>query len=225
MRRGRIIIVAGVLAAALLGPTPVAAGAPSHVGDYCPKRWAAIVYGTSGADTYQTVSVGGKISCYFGLGGADRITGRHTWESIIGGAGADVIHGLGGSNGGDSIDAQGGNDTVYAGDGGPAETFGGAGSDTLVGGTGEQDMFGGPVCTETSYWGFSFNASSDACSIDGADNLSGAGGDDWLWESNSDNRADGSPDVLDGGPGNDYCAVGPEDVATNCETVAVLSAH
>lgn len=219
MTKRMALIVAAAALAVWAAPTAGAVTIP-HRADYCPASWYVVHVGTNGPDTY-TVGVPSvaKWPCYFGAGGADHVTGSTWIDAIVGGGGADVLNGRGGA---DSIDGQGGNDTVST-TGAPGVLYGGNGSDTVTGGPGEQDIFGGGVCTETSYWGFGGGPSTDPCNVgDGSDHLYGMGGDDWLWESNSDQHGDGVVDYLDGGPGNDFCAAEAIDVVTGCETVERL---
>jgi Ca2+-binding RTX toxin-like protein len=199
---------------------PAHASLPADASDYCPKRYYTVVSGTAGADAYTFPESPVPWVCYFALGDADRITGSTWIDTAILGPGNDTANMRGGA---DSVDGNGGSDVIDGGAGGPTVLFGGYGNDTLTGGGAEDDLFGGEVCSETTYWGFTGNPSTAACGNGGSDHLYGAGGNDWLWESNSDNTGDGSYDYLDGGAGNDYCAVESTDTAVNCETVVILT--
>lgn len=105
-------------------------------------------------------------------------------ELIMGGPGADVIHGNGGDDllvGGDEPDWLGG-DQIHGGPGNDT-LLGGAGRDYLYGGAGDDNVSGG--------------ADRDALySFDGADTLDGGDGDDYL-------QGSGGNQVLFGGNGDD----------------------
>jgi Ca2+-binding RTX toxin-like protein len=129
----------------------------------------------------------------------------------------------------DTYDGQTGNDYLDGGHGNDV-LYGGLGADEIHGGTGSDSIFGSDYCTETGMWGFWGLYSSDpqvACSVgDGGDTMYGGAGNDWIWDSNSDQHADGVADYIDGGAnstnGVDTCTGGAEDTFVNCETVHVV---
>lgn len=152
--------------------------------------------------------------------GRDDGQGKSGTDNVLAGGGPDTLDGGGyldgmnGQNGDDSLVGGQGNDILYGGDG----------DDTVVGGGGHDSLFGGDFSRASDYYGF--NWPGPQCEVypeceeargDAGDTLDGGDGDDWLWESNSDHVSDDVVDYLDGGPGYDYCAYGPEDVAVNCE--------
>jgi Ca2+-binding RTX toxin-like protein len=182
---------------------------------------------SSGTPTQDTYSGERWPSCYLGRGGSDTVDLGGRWQDrIFGGAGGDTIN-LG--RGYDSAIGNSGHDEIY-GEKQIDVLYGGSGNDLLDGGPGHDSLFGGGFCQETWYFGFLPHSQPDslrptvACGWGGSDTLRGGEGDDWLWESNSDNHGDGLPDHLDGGPGYDYCAVEPGiDTWTDCEVVRELA--
>lgn len=146
--------------------------------------------------------------------GPDRLVGNDGADDISGGPGPDRIQGgtgddqLSGQTGNDSLLGQDGNDRL-AGGGGNDLVAGGAGSDVLLGGSGRDRLLG-----ESSNVGSGddtlFGGSGDDLLISGffSDQFFGGSGDDVL-------RLRFPPvgipvpqsHRLDGGPGNDRCAV------------------
>lgn len=139
-----------------------------------------------------------------------------------------------GSNPWGSANTKGGADTIR-GRGGVDILFGGNNADEIFAGPGADNIFGGDFCRETGYWGFQERADREGwpdlsdreCNVgpNEADRLHGGDGDDWIWESNSDNYSDGYEDLIWCGAGYDIAAVGEEDtivVPGDCEVVHVL---
>lgn len=121
----------------LLGPSGVLLGA--NVDDVVDLR-VEDVTGTlntgggkdyvQGADTGETIRLGGGGDKCLGGGGNDRLFGGRGNDTLIGGAGRDKLDGGGGN---DRLVGNGGNDTLY----------GGAGRDTLIGSAGSDTLTGG----------------------------------------------------------------------------------
>ena len=136
---------------------------------------------------------------YVGTAAADSLTGSADDESFKGFAGADVI---GGGPGRDAIDGGDGADTIRGGDGAD-RLNGGRGRDTIGGGAGADTINGGA----------------------GADVIQGGAGRDTIAAGAGDDVvrvwADGTPDVVDCGGGNDRAVIGSSDTATRCETVII----
>lgn len=151
------------------------------------------------ATTLQVSADIAEDGTFIGTAGSDTVTGTDADESFKGYAGADTI---GGGPGRDTIDGGDGRDTIRGGDG--ADTLnGGHGRDTIGGGAGRDTINGG--------------AGNDVIQGGaGRDTISAGPGDDIVrvW-------ADGSPDVVDCGGGDDRAVIGSTDTATRCETVIV----
>jgi Ca2+-binding RTX toxin-like protein len=219
------VVVAGSVAAALLlmtigvsaeaGPaTAVSPAEPGVVPDVVVTMPAtpifdsappARVLGLPSEETFAgttTLLVSAAIAedgRYVGTAAADSVTGTAADESFKGYAGADTI---GGGPGRDTIDGGDGADTIRGGDG--ADTLnGGRGRDTIGGGAGADTINGGA----------------------GADIIQGGAGRDTVAAGAGDDIvrvwADGTPDTVDCGGGNDRAIIGSSDTATGCETVVV----
>ena len=152
-----------------------------------------------GTPTLLVSAVMAEDGNYVGTAGADTVTGTADDESFKGYAGADTI---GGGPGRDTIDGGDGADTIRGGDG--ADTLnGGRGRDTIGGGAGADTINGGA----------------------GADIIQGGAGRDTVAAGAGDDIvrvwADGMPDRVDCGDGNDRAIIGSSDTATGCETVVV----
>ncbi|SNS47334.1 calcium-binding protein [Tropicimonas sediminicola] len=133
------------------------------------------VTGTNGDDV-QHGGAGNDV--LRGLGGRDDITGRGGVDVIYGGKGNDRLDGGGGA---DTIEGNGGKDTLIG--GGDTDSLrGGGGNDRIVGGTGDDRLFG------------------DA----GADRLIGGGGHDTLTGGTGN-------DILTGGKGGDHFIISAGD--------------
>lgn len=136
---------------------------------------------------------------YVGTYGPDSMTGTDADESFKGYGGNDTI---GGGPGRDTIDGGEGADTIHGGDG--ADTLnGGPGGDSIGGGAGD-DIINGGAGADVIQGGA------------GRDTVAAGAGDDIVrvW-------ADGSPDVVDCGGGDDRAIIGSSDSTTGCETVVV----
>ena len=146
--------------------------------------------------------VSGRISAdgrFIGSSGADTVTGTDADEIFQGNAGGDTI---GGGPGRDTIDGGEGADTLRGGNGAD-ELNGGPGRDTIGGGAGA-DVINGGAGADIIQGGA------------GRDTVNAGAGDDIVrvW-------ADGTPDVVDCGSGDDRAVIGSTDTATRCETVVV----
>ena len=151
------------------------------------------------ASTLRVSAEIGEDGVFKGTSGPDLVTGTEADETFKGYAGADTI---GGGPGRDTIDAGDGADTIRGGDG--ADTLnGGHGRDTIGGGAGA-DVINGGAGADVIQGGA------------GRDTVSAGPGDDIVrvW-------ADGTPDVVDCGGGDDKAVIGSTDTATRCETVVV----
>jgi beta-lactamase regulating signal transducer with metallopeptidase domain len=149
----------------------------------------------------DTIFVSGRITNgrFIGTAGADSVTGTDANERFDGFGGGDTIGGGPGRdtiNGGDGADTLRGGDGADRIDGGPGRDVigGGAGADVIEGGAGEDIIQGGA----------------------GRDTVDAGPGDDVvrLW-------ADGTPDAVDCGSGDDRAVIDSTDTATRCETVVV----
>ncbi len=141
----------------------------------------------------DTIFVSGRIS-------AD---GRY-----IGTAGADSVTG---TDADETFDGLAGGDTIG---GGPGRDIirGGEGADTIRGGEGADEIDGGPG-RDTIGGGAGADIIQGGA---GRDTVNAGPGDDIVrvW-------ADGMPDVVDCGDGEDRAVIGSTDTATSCETVVV----
>ena len=166
---------------------------------------AARVLGLPSEETFAgttTLLVSAAIAedgSYVGTAAADTVTGTAADESFKGYAGADTI---GGGPGRDTIDGGDGADTIRGG-GGADRLNGGRGRDTIGGGAGADIINGGA----------------------GADIIQGGAGRDTVAAGAGDDIvrvwADGTPDTVDCGGGNDRAVIGSSDTAISCETVVV----
>lgn len=141
---------------------------------------------TSGNDTY--VNSAASDQSVDGLGGSDKITTGDGNDTLVGGAGAELMNGMGGN---DSLYGDSGADTVYGGDGDDS-LFGGADADKLYGDAGH-DVLRGDDGTDYLYGGAGDDALNGG---DGADQLYGEAGHDLL-------EGDAGTDLLYGGAGDD----------------------
>ncbi|RPE66987.1 hemolysin type calcium-binding protein [Pacificibacter maritimus] len=176
-------------------------------------------YTDADGDEITNYNAGGLFGGY--QSGDDVIYGNGGDDTINAGSGNDVISG---GEGNDTIDGQAGNDTI-SGDAGDDTIYGGAGNDVIGGGEGNDIIFGG-AGNDTIYGG----AGNDIITGgDGADIVYGGDGNDvWLSDgetSTSSSASDevyleggddyaqigyftvGTPDILDGGEGNDTVAL------------------
>lgn len=138
-----------------------------------------VIIGSYGDDVIDLQSANGPVA-YFGLAGADQVTGSAFADLIHGGGGNDVLWGMAGD---DEIVAHGGADQLLGGDG--ADLLrGGDGNDAVHGQDGDDQMHGD----------------------NGNDALYGGAGDDGIFGGYGDDLLIGGEgsDVLDGGPGNDH---------------------
>jgi hypothetical protein len=171
--------------------------------DGAPPPPPVVVPGTTTDATATTTRfVSGRISAsghYTGTAGADTVTGTDADETFVGNAGGDTI---GGGPGRDTIDGGEGADTLRGGSGAD-EINGGPGRDTIGGGAGA-DVINGGAGADVIQGGA------------GRDTIDAGAGDDIVrvW-------ADGTPDIVDCGSGDDRAVIGSTDTATRCETVVV----
>ncbi|MGI9434687.1 MAG: putative Ig domain-containing protein, partial [Geminicoccaceae bacterium] len=139
-----------------------------------------------------------------GLGGADRIDGGAGDDSLSGGRGKDTLIG---ADGDDVIDGGSSHDTL----------FGGAGDDTLIGGSasggGKNTEIGG---NDTLNGGDGFDTLFGG---DGADTLFGGADDDVLEGGTGNDRLDGGAgaDIIDGGAGSDRLSYENSDQAVHVD--------
>lgn len=197
------------------------AGMPDCDTDYF--SWDIKHYGDT-ANTIDRSSSAVPVCYDMGLG-ADTMTGSSFTDNLFGRDGNDELSGgpsldnLHGGLGADDLFGDGGNDIMY----------GSYGNDELNGGNGNDSLFGGGWCNASDHYNFDsyisgYDVTTIPCAWGGQDILIGGDGNDWIWESNTDGPvSDGVYDEIYGGAGtNDYCAVGPEDFVTGCETVVEL---
>ena len=175
--------------------TPTVRTAPSTSPSAVPLE------GTTAAAT-NMLRVSGDIAqdeIFIGTSAADSIAGTGADESLKGYAGADR---LGGGPGRDTIDGGPGADIIR----------GGAGADTLNGGPG-RDIIGGGAGADTINGGAGDDIIQGGA---GRDSVAAGAGDDIVrvW-------ADGTPDTVDCGSGDDRAVIGSTDSASGCETVVV----
>lgn len=166
--------------------------------------------------------------------GASARGAEGTLYERLGTAGDDTM--IGGPPPGGGMAGLGGNDTLISEGRQKDFLYGGEGDDLLEGHKNlegipsSDDLFGAGFCRETGYYGFERTAERESwpdpatldCNIDGADVLRGGAGDDWLWESNSDQTGDGQVDLLHGGPGFDVCVAEAIDTVRECEDVRII---
>jgi len=200
--------------------------------DNCAKGLAGndIIYGED-VSTLQDV--------LFGQGGADDIFGYDGVDVLHGGAGNDYIEGnavtdyLYGGNGDDEIYGGASADDIFGGDmctenpepvGSPPTYYGAAGIGTNYYPYDPYDFdrsdgWGGDDLT---YYPDIYALPDCSAAVGGADTIYAGGGDDYIWEGNSDNWSDGEADYIDCGAGDsDHVEYGPEDTVVNCELDAV----
>jgi beta-lactamase regulating signal transducer with metallopeptidase domain len=146
-----------------------------------------------------TLPAASDLNLFVGTAAANAFTGTAAGDTIAGHGGADN---LGGGPGGDTIRGGNGPDKIRGGNGADklagnagADTIGGgAGNDSIDGGRGNDIIQGGP----------------------GRDTIDAGAGDDIVrsW-------ADGVPDQVDCGSGEDKAVIGSVDSAVHCEVVVV----
>jgi Ca2+-binding RTX toxin-like protein len=209
--------------------------------DYSGRQSPLVVTMQSGADDGQageSDNVGSglaDIEDMYAGNGDDNITGTDNpidWNEIRGGAGNDVVAGLGGD---DNLRGQDGTDTLLGGDG----------TDTLQGNPGNDSLDGGPGTDWITFGAapasVTANLSSGTATGDGTDTilsvenligsrfgdgltgnglgnvLEGRAGNDALSGLAGNDRLDGGigTDSLDGGSGTDICLAG--ETVTGCE--------
>lgn len=146
-------------------------------------------------DALQVVSTDG--ATVIATDGIQHIFGNVGEDTLVGGAGDDIIQG---SDGADFFEGNGGNDTMIGG-AGEDEFYGGTGNDVLQGEDGHDLLFG-DAGDDTLIGG----AGDDILmGGEGNDGISAGAGDDLLTGDAGDDAlmaGDGN-DVLDGGAGND----------------------
>ena len=130
-------------------------------------------------DVANTIIMGAGNDIVRGLGGNDQIMGDLGRDTVYGGAGSDSIEG-GFSD--DRLFGEGGNDSM-TGDSAVDYLDGGIGNDTLRGGTGSDSVYGG-------------DGNDSVLGNTGVDFLFGGDGDDWMSPGNG-------ADEARGGNGND----------------------
>ncbi len=189
------VAVAVPMVAASGSATPTVGTAPSASPSAVPLE------GTKAA-AVNMLRVSGDIApdaILIGTSAADAIAGTGADESLKGHAGADR---LGGGPGRDSIDGGPGADIIR----------GGAGADTLNGGPG-RDIIGGGAGADKINGGAGDDIIQGGA---GRDSVAAGAGDDIVrvW-------ADGTPDIVDCGSGDDRAVIGSTDIASDCETVVV----
>lgn len=184
--------------------------------------------GTSGHDVIS--ALGADDSAY---GVSSGLPDVKDW--ICGGTESDFLNG---GHGNDWLDGERGNDRLDGLDG-QDRLFGGGGNDWITPHSGSDFADGGPGADDIEN-GFdrSLRWNSDTLhGGDGGDSVrsaiggGGAWGSDALYGDAGNDEVDGrdsfeeassTPDLVDGGPGNDRCVVDPDDTVVNCEDVTVV---
>lgn len=201
----------------------------------CFGREATIV-GTSGDDQFPDAVNGTTASdVIHALAGHDAVYALGLEQDPDQELGDDFI--CAGTGSDDPVDGGGGNDHIAGGPGSDG-LFGNGGNDTIFGGFGSDEIEshdgrdvagGGPgideICASRGHdviRGAEGNDLIGGCGdpSTGVDRYLGGPGDDQIFS--TDVPAQDSPDVVNGGSGNDTCRIDPEDTATNCETVEVV---
>jgi hypothetical protein len=137
--------------------------------------------------------------------------GTATADTFVGSDADETVYGLGGA---DRLGGGPGRDVIHGGDG--ADTVrGGSGADRLGGGAG-QDRLGGGAGADIINGGAGDDVIQGGA---GRDTIHAGAGDDVVrtW-------ADGTPDEVDCGSGDDRAVIGNTDTATHCEVVIVREA-
>jgi Ca2+-binding RTX toxin-like protein len=127
---------------------------------------------------------------------APPVVGTPSADTLAGGASRDRVNGAGGA---DTVSGAAGNDDVS----------GGAGADQVDGGPGQDTVMGGPG-NDTANGGAGNDRVLDT---QGTDTLNGGQNSDLIAS------RDGSPDVVNCGPGEDVAVVDPNDTVHGCEHV------
>ena len=195
-----------------------------------------LINGGGGSDTASYASAGGSVTVDLDLQTASGANGNDTLVSIENATGSafnDTLSGdvnantLNGSGGNDRILGNGGNDIIDGGSGADYIT-GGNGNDAIAGGTGNDRV--GYYQTNAALGGATVSlltliaqnvGSQGMDTLSGvehvsgtpfADNLTGDGGDNWLWGAAATiavgNVSATNNDTLSGGGGNDLLTVG-----------------
>ena len=158
-----------------------------------------IAYGLGGTDTVdysaETAGVQVDLNHDYGIDGSGSIDYFMDFESVIGSAHDDVIHG---DNGANVLTGKDGADDLR-GHGGTDELHGGTGADKLIGGADNDTLYGD--AGNDILWGDAAGAGG----AEGDDLLFGGAGDDYLYgEGGADDlRGDDGNDRLYGGIGDD----------------------
>ena len=155
---------------------------------------------------------------------------------ICGGTESDGLHG---DDGNDWIDGERGNDYMVGHDG-QDRLFGSGSNDRITPHCGSDFADGGPGAdliendldravrwsSDTLHGGKGgdiVGEDSVRGHATGSDALYGDAGNDKLDGRDSFEEASSTPDLVDGGPGNDQCWADPDDTVINCEEVTVVS--
>ena len=232
MRRGLAVIT--IAAVGLLPMPATAQTAPTCFG------MEVTILGTEGKDQLFGGSGHDVISA---LGEHDYVRGFEGWydpdlkDWICGGTGPDALNG---DSGNDWIDGEQGEDYI-GGDDGQDRLFGGGGNDTINGHWGSDFVDGGPGADlirndhdRAVRWSSDILHGGEGGDIVGEDSVHGhATGSDALYGDAGNDNVDGrdwlheegpsTPDLVDGGPGNDRCWADPDDTVINCEEITIVS--
>jgi Ca2+-binding RTX toxin-like protein len=204
---GVVSLVFSVVAGALAGGVPAAAGPPNCWGALATiDDSSGKIMGTNGDDVIVGDDGANAIN---GKGGNDKICGFGGNDTITGGAGDDDLHGF---DGNDILNGDAGEDFLEGGTG-DDHLVGDLGDDTLDGGDGEDYLLG-------DVWGTDGTEGGD-------DVLHGGDNDDELYgnDGNDDLFGEGGTDELDGGAGTDFCAQNG-NILTACDkTFAPVIVH
>jgi Ca2+-binding RTX toxin-like protein len=184
------------------------------------------LFGTPGHDVISALGADDLVRG-FEQGGDD----LKDW--ICGGTESDRIFG---DDGNDWIDGERGYDTIN-GDNGQDRLFGGGGNDTIHPNWGSDFVDGGPGAdivsngqdrsprwtTDTLHGGEAGDSVGSVAEGVGSDALYGDAGNDKVDGTDWINEASSTPDLVDGGPGNDRCWADPDDTVVDCEDVTVVN--
>jgi Ca2+-binding RTX toxin-like protein len=211
------------VAALTLTAFPAAADhAADPPGDCQYHPGSRIAHGTTSRDVVNLHDGSGFDDCYDARDGNDDVFAQGGLDNVWGGNGNDLLDG---GAGGDGMNGEAGTDELIGRDGHDT-MYGGGGNDTLSAQEGPDDLFGGGFCNETDHYGFDsfpeYDVTNVPCGGGGSDVLQGGPGNDWLWESNSDQVGDNEVDQLWGGGGYDICTIEAIDTAVDCEEVHIV---
>lgn len=231
----RVLTVIAIAATGLLPLPATAQTVPTCFG------MEVTILGTEGKDQLFGGSGHDVISA---LGEHDYVRGFEGWydpdlkDWICGGTGSDSLHG---DSGNDWVDGERGYDYIV-GDDGQDRLFGSGGNDSINPHWGSDFADGGPGAdniANTHDRSLRWNSDTlhggeggDSVGGDltgshteavGSDALYGDAGNDEIDGRDWFNEASSTPDLVDGGPGNDQCLVDPDDTVVNCEDVTVVS--